>query len=129
MTTRDARVKTCPVCGRDFAWRRRWAKTWEQVRYCSEGCRRGGVSASDRALERAILDLLRARAADATICPSEAARAVGGAAWRGLLEPARRAGRRLAAQGVVRFTQGGRAVDPTRARGPIRIARAGGFGR
>ncbi|MEX0386730.1 DUF2256 domain-containing protein [Spiribacter onubensis] len=32
--------KTCPVCGRDFNWRRKWAKDWENVRYCSERCRR-----------------------------------------------------------------------------------------
>jgi len=33
--------KTCVVCQRPFAWRKKWAKTWEQVRYCSERCRRG----------------------------------------------------------------------------------------
>ncbi|WP_322365186.1 DUF2256 domain-containing protein [Pseudomonas sp. Teo4] len=31
--------KTCVVCGRPFAWRRRWARCWEEVRYCSERCR------------------------------------------------------------------------------------------
>ncbi|MCR9187531.1 MAG: DUF2256 domain-containing protein [Alteromonadaceae bacterium] len=32
--------KTCPVCQRPFAWRKKWAKDWENVRYCSERCRR-----------------------------------------------------------------------------------------
>ena len=32
--------KTCPVCGREFKWRRKWARDWENVRYCSERCRR-----------------------------------------------------------------------------------------
>ncbi|WP_421865503.1 DUF2256 domain-containing protein [Marinobacter adhaerens] len=32
--------KTCPVCLRPFAWRKKWAKDWENVRYCSERCRR-----------------------------------------------------------------------------------------
>ncbi|MDU4252973.1 DUF2256 domain-containing protein [Pseudomonas sp.] len=32
--------KTCVACGRPFAWRRRWARCWEEVRYCSERCRR-----------------------------------------------------------------------------------------
>ena len=32
--------KTCPVCRRPFAWRKKWARDWEQVRYCSERCRR-----------------------------------------------------------------------------------------
>ncbi|MDW3715655.1 MULTISPECIES: DUF2256 domain-containing protein [Pseudomonas] len=31
--------KTCAVCGRPFAWRRRWARCWDEVRYCSERCR------------------------------------------------------------------------------------------
>nr|WP_246387891.1 DUF2256 domain-containing protein [Chiayiivirga flava] len=32
--------KTCAACGRPFAWRKKWEKVWEQVRYCSERCRR-----------------------------------------------------------------------------------------
>ncbi|HDS1046077.1 MULTISPECIES: DUF2256 domain-containing protein [Pseudomonas] len=32
--------KVCVVCGRPFTWRKRWARCWEQVRYCSERCRR-----------------------------------------------------------------------------------------
>ncbi|MFM8573453.1 MAG: DUF2256 domain-containing protein [Pirellula sp.] len=32
--------KICQVCGKPFAWRKKWAKDWEQVRYCSERCRR-----------------------------------------------------------------------------------------
>jgi len=33
-------VKVCPVCGRPFSWRKKWRRTWEQVRYCSDRCRR-----------------------------------------------------------------------------------------
>ncbi|WP_323883809.1 DUF2256 domain-containing protein [Aeromonas hydrophila] len=32
--------KICPVCKRPFSWRRKWANCWEEVRYCSERCRR-----------------------------------------------------------------------------------------
>ncbi|MBL0634568.1 DUF2256 domain-containing protein [Aeromonas dhakensis] len=32
--------KICPVCQRPFSWRRKWAHSWEAVRYCSERCRR-----------------------------------------------------------------------------------------
>ncbi|MEW5621182.1 DUF2256 domain-containing protein [Pseudomonas putida] len=32
--------KVCVVCGRPFNWRKRWARCREQVRYCSERCRR-----------------------------------------------------------------------------------------
>lgn len=39
------------------------------------------------------------------------------------LEPARRAARRLVAEGRVEITQRGEVVDPDSARGPIRIRR------
>jgi hypothetical protein len=94
------------------------------VRYCSDACRRRKVTAVDQQLEDSIRDLLGRRSASATICPSEAARAVGGDDWRDLMEPARRAARRLQARGEVVITQQGRPVDPSIARGPIRIRRA-----
>lgn len=43
-------AKTCPACGRPFVWRKRWARDWERVVYCSEACRRGrGRDAASRA--------------------------------------------------------------------------------
>ncbi len=116
--------KTCASCGRTIEWRKKWERDWDQVRYCSTSCRKHGVNATDRALERSILDLLEERARGKTICPSDAARAVGSSeddAWRELMEPARRAARRLVAAGEVEITQGGRVVDPSTAKGAIRI--------
>ena len=104
-------------------WRKAWARNWDQVRYCSDSCRRRKLTCTDESLEQTILDLLDARASSATICPSEAARAVGGEAWRDLMEPAREAARRLVARDEVEITQGGHVVDPSRAKGPIRIRR------
>lgn len=31
--------KPCQACGRAMAWRKKWAKTWDQVKYCSDACR------------------------------------------------------------------------------------------
>ncbi|WP_439641400.1 DUF2256 domain-containing protein [Nevskia sp.] len=31
--------KTCAVCQRPFAWRKKWEKVWDEVRYCSDACR------------------------------------------------------------------------------------------
>ncbi|MEO1032229.1 MAG: DUF2256 domain-containing protein [Bacteroidota bacterium] len=28
------------VCKRPFLWRKKWAKNWNTVKYCSERCRR-----------------------------------------------------------------------------------------
>jgi hypothetical protein len=114
--------KTCVVCGRRIEWRAKWAADWDDVRYCSDACRRSGVSEADRSLERGILGMLEQRAATATICPSDVARATA-EDWRPLMEPVRRAARRLVAAGEVEITQGGRVVDPSSAKGPIRIRR------
>ena len=31
--------KTCMECSRPFTWRRKWARVWTEVKYCSERCR------------------------------------------------------------------------------------------
>ena len=116
-------TRPCAACGRTITWRTKWERDWDAVRWCSEACRRAGVSETDLALERSVLGLLDARAATATICPSEAARAVGGEAWRELMEPARAAARRLVSRGEVVITQAGHVVDPSTAKGPIRVRR------
>ena len=115
--------KVCERCGRTMQWRAKWARNWNEVKYCSDACRKQRLTAVDTALEDAILQLLNARARNASICPSEAARAVGGESWQSLMEPARKAARRLVAQEKVQITQAGKVVDPSRAKGPIRIRR------
>ena len=70
-----------------------------------------------------MLTLLAARPGGATICPSEAAREVGGEQWRELMEPARAAARRLVVAGQIDIVQGGRVVEPSTAKGPIRLRR------
>ncbi|PWG17317.1 DUF2256 domain-containing protein [Salibaculum griseiflavum] len=36
----DLPQKTCATCRRPFSWRRKWARDWEAVRYCSDRCRK-----------------------------------------------------------------------------------------
>jgi len=36
----DLPSKVCEACGLPFNWRKKWARDWESVRYCSERCRR-----------------------------------------------------------------------------------------
>ncbi|MHA7274331.1 DUF3253 domain-containing protein [Arthrobacter sp. TMT4-20] len=76
-----------------------------------------------RLLEDAIRRLLDERAPEATICPSEAARAVSDGRWRDLMEASRDAAKRLVAAGEVEITQGGAVIDPSTIKGPIRIRR------
>ncbi len=123
--------KTCLTCGRTITWRKKWERDWDQVKFCSDACRSNKSSPRDKLLEQTILDLLQQRGRDKTICPSEAARAVAKhehpdtrddpAAWQTLMEPARAAARRLVAAGSIVITQSGHVVDPSTAKGPIRL--------
>ena len=117
----DLPTKPCVGCGREIRWRKKWERDWENVKYCSDACRRRGLRDTDHALERAILDLLSKRAAGATICPSEAARVVDHVKWETLMDDTRRAANRLVISGRIVITQGGKVVDPSTAKGPIRL--------
>ena len=77
----------------------------------------------DGRLERTIGELLDQRRPDASICPSEAARAVDPEGWRGLMPAARDAAGRMAAAGEGEVTQGGAVVDVASAQGPVRVRR------
>jgi hypothetical protein len=81
------------------------------------------VTDIDQDLEAAITDLLDARGAGKTICPSEAARRVDPQDWRPLMEPARRLAAKLVEAGEVEMTQHGQVVDPATATGPVRLRR------
>ena len=32
--------KDCIVCGKPFTWRKKWEKCWDEVKYCSDRCRK-----------------------------------------------------------------------------------------
>jgi len=32
-------TKVCAVCKRDFTWRKKWERDWNNVKYCSKKCR------------------------------------------------------------------------------------------
>jgi hypothetical protein len=127
--------KLCKTCGRPFAFQKKWAQDWDIIKHCSEACRNQKATASDAALEQAILTLLAERATDGdtskTICPSEAAKLVAGDTrakarqerrnWEALMEPARSAARRLVTSGKIVITQHNEIVDPATAKGPIRL--------
>jgi hypothetical protein len=99
------------------------ARNWDEVRYCSDACRRRKLTSVDVRLEELLRALLE-RSGGRGVDPDEAARCVDPQAAGELREPARRAARRLVAAGVAEMVQGGRVVDPSTARGPVRLRRA-----
>jgi Protein of unknown function (DUF3253) len=76
-----------------------------------------------QSLEAAIFALLAKRSSNATICPSDAARAVYPAAadWRAAMPAVRTVAAQLVARGALVVTQGGKVVDIHTAQGPIRL--------
>jgi hypothetical protein len=40
-------TKTCASCQRPFAWRKKWERDWENVRFCSDRCRKAKASSVD----------------------------------------------------------------------------------
>jgi hypothetical protein len=32
--------KICVSCKREFTWRKKWEKNWNEVKYCSDKCRK-----------------------------------------------------------------------------------------
>ncbi|WP_420134602.1 DUF2256 domain-containing protein [Rhodopseudomonas sp.] len=56
-TKSDLPQKTCAACGRPFAWRKKWARDWDEVKTCSERCkgelRRANRSARPAGVARA----------------------------------------------------------------------------
>lgn len=73
------------------------------------------------ALTSKIRELLSARSADSSICPSDVARAMKPDDWRPLMDPVREAAAALVDVGEVEITQKGEVVDLGTVRGPIRI--------
>jgi hypothetical protein len=75
--------------------------------------------------KQAILSLVRERGPDKTICPSEAARVLGGSphpdSWSGFMHPVRQAAIMLAEQGFVVIYRKGKPVDPRNFKGVYRI--------
>ena len=110
-------TKICELCGRVIEYRKKWALNWEQIKYCSEKCRR---SKSTPNFENDLMQLLKKRGAGKTICPSEIL-SEDLKEDKAVMEQVRQAARRLVAKGEIEITQKGQVVDPSTAKGPIRL--------
>ncbi|WP_339641307.1 DUF2256 domain-containing protein [uncultured Porticoccus sp.] len=58
----DLPGKICVVCHRPFHWRKKWRRVWQDVKYCSERCRRsrgktlGEKIGSDKIIRESIIE-------------------------------------------------------------------------
>lgn len=114
--------KNCAVCGRKIEWRKKWEKNWDEVKYCGERCRRSKTKAREEGAqyEARIREILQTRARGKTMCPSEVLEGED-KKDQALMERVREAARRLVHAGEIEIVQGGKPVDPSAFKGPIRL--------
>ncbi|WP_093222628.1 DUF2256 domain-containing protein [Sphingomonas sp. NFR15] len=36
-------TEICAACARSFAWRKKWQRDWDNVKFCSDRCRAQGA--------------------------------------------------------------------------------------
>lgn len=110
-------TKICTSCGRTIEYRKKWERNWDQIKYCSDECRRNKQKFD---YSGKIMELLDHRDPSATICPSEVLQEHE-KSNKELMEKVRRSARLLAHEGKIIITQKGKRVDPEDFRGPIRL--------
>ena len=104
-------------CGRTIEPRKKWAKNWDEIKYCSEKCRRNKKAPN---YESQIIDLLKTRGFEKTICPSEVL-PENEKMNKAMMEEVRSSARLLVSKGEIVILQKGHVVDPSTAKGPIRL--------
>lgn len=115
--TKGLSEKVCSLCGRTIEPRKKWLANWDEIKYCSEKCRR---SKNSPQYDDALMELLKKRGAGKTICPSEIL-TEDLKQNKDIMEQVRQAARRLVAKNKIEITQNGQIVDPSSAKGPIRL--------
>jgi hypothetical protein len=108
------RDKTCLHCGRGFSWRKKWERSWDEVRFCSQSCRKRGPQDADRI--EGLLQLLRA-APRRTLPLDSAAEATLGCSRDQL----RSSARLLVHAKKARIYQKGKLVLPDKAKGALEL--------
>ncbi len=115
--------KVCEICGRSFEFRKKWEKNWDQIKYCSDRCRKFNSHTHKEkaiAIEEKILALLKLRGKDKSICPSEVLPDEL-KTNKSEMELVRQVARSLAHSGKIIITQKNQKVSPDEFRGPIRL--------
>jgi hypothetical protein len=72
-------------------------------------------------IRKTILEKVRQRGVEKTICPSEVAKALGGEDWRSLMPEVRSVGVELVNAGKIQIMQKGNVANPTTVKGAIRF--------
>lgn len=50
VTKSNLPIKICEHCQKPMEWRKKWARSWDEVKFCSERCRRENKSVKNPAI-------------------------------------------------------------------------------
>ncbi len=109
--------KICQSCGRKIEYRKKWEKVWDQIKYCSNECKKNKNKFD---YSKPILDLLNTRGSNKSICPSEVLTNEQ-KQDKVMMEHVRRSARNLVHEEIIEITQNNKPVDPLHFKGPIRL--------
>lgn len=115
--------KICSWCFRPFEYRKKWEKNWDDIKLCSDLCRKDSKNKEKKNLKEIykteLLKQIQQRSPK-SICPSEIARSLF-ENWREHMEPIRQVCRELFLQNKILITQNEKVVKDLNFKGPIRI--------
>lgn len=110
--------KICQNCGREFEFRSKWKECWDDIRYCSEKCRK---SYKESRINFWKQEILRHSSLHRAVCASEIAIKSIPSEWKMHLEFVRQAARLLAHEDKILILQGKKIVNPSKFRGEISL--------
>ena len=119
--------KVCQSCGRKFRLRKSLKNNWEEVKYCSNACRKRKVTKFDKRIEILILELLETQPHQKSISTRDIAKTLYAKGEKKLFEPIKRAARRLELNDFVIISQDGKKVDSSKAKGHLHIRKTHGY--
>lgn len=114
-------TKNCLCCGLPFERRKKWQSSWDEVKYCSDRCRKVIKSSRRATLEKIFEEKLTHSRRGTTFCPSVIAISYSTENWKPFMEEVRQIARCAVHAGKAEILQKGKVVDPTSFRGPIRV--------
>ena len=120
MSQRNAdQWKVCPSCGRRFQWRKKWANSWDSVRFCSQRCRRHRPAMDESLAEDEIVALMGGKNGriDSQALWAHFQRRFSAVSR----EEVKSAARRLAHRGEVAWFRRGKRVDPCTCTGDFEL--------
>jgi hypothetical protein len=113
--------RICIVFGQSLSWRRKWSTRGDALQYCSDDCRRRGLTSGDRRIEEIILRLLVDPDRGGSVTPDDVARALHDDEHQQVhRDRVQMAARRLHRAGRIRITAQRRPADLKRPRGRVR---------